>query len=179
MAEAKKGKSWGEMSPGERKAVLVGCVAIIAFATYFLWPSKESQEPAAHPPVASTSAPPQVLYAAPGGKAAEAASLLMSDLESAMRDGMDVLKAGDLPSISAHSRLFNNLTKSGGDNFGSTIFEPLGRCGVASTYARVWWHAQLDAARHGGEDSTGAIKSALEQYQMNRAECLKSAGATG
>lgn len=179
MAEAKKAKSWSEMSPGERKAVLVGWAAIVAVAAYFLWPSKESQEQAAPAPVFSTSAPPQALYTAPGGKAAEAASQLMSDLESAMRGGMDVLKAGDSPSISAHSRLFKSLTKSGGDNFGSTIFEPLGRCGVASTYAQAWWQAQLDAARHGGEDSTGAIKSALEQYQMNRAECLKSAGATG
>lgn len=179
MAEAKKGKSWSEMGPREKKAVLVGWAAIVVVAAYFLWPSKESHSEVAQQPAASTATQPPVLYNTPGGKAAEAAAQLMSSLERAMRDGVEVLKAGDLPAISEHSRLFADLTKSGTSQFGSTVFEPLGRCGVAGTYARAWWQAQLDSARHGGQDPTGAIKSALDEYQMNRTECLKSARSTG
>lgn len=181
MAETKKGKSWSDLGSGEKKAVLVGWAAIVVVAAYFLWPGAKMPEqirPAPSSPDSPASTP-SVLYMAPGKESGAAATQLMAELEKAMRDGVDLLKVGDLSAITAHSRLFTSLAKSGESKFGATVFEPLGRCGVASTYARAWWQAQLNAAHHGGQDSTGAIKSALEQYQMNRTECLKSAGPTG
>jgi hypothetical protein len=100
----------------------------------------------------------------------------MVALDKAMKDGVTVLKTGDLQALGAHSRYFNQLVENGYARFGSTIFEPLGRCGTAGNYARTWWQAQLSAAQNKGVELTpGAIQSALDEYQSNRTECLKSA----
>ena len=100
----------------------------------------------------------------------------MTALSKAMSEGMEVLKLGNLNGIGAHSRRMNTLVEDGQKQFGSSIFEPLGRCFGAGVNARAWWAAQVSAAQNGGiERIPGSIKDALGEYQMNRAECLKSA----
>lgn len=177
MAEKKKSKSWGEMSPAEKKAVLVGWVAVVLVAGYFLMPS---EEPLPAPPTfaEAPAEKPSPVFSGPSPESLDAATQLLTDLDAAMIDGMDVLKIGDAHAMGAHSRRINALVESAYTNFGSTIFEPLGRCGVASNYARSWWRAQTSAVLKGdAESAPGAIRDALEQFQVNRDDCLQEVGA--
>lgn len=177
MTKKKAGKSWGEMSNGERKAVLVGWAAIIVLAGWFFWPGGD--EKSAELPVAADVKPAkeaaEITYQAASPEALAAATRLMAELDAAMQDGMPVLETGDPHAMGAHSRHFGTLVDSASARFGSTIFEPLGRCGVASNFARAWWQAQISATLKGGvESAPGSIRDALEQFQINRAECLQS-----
>lgn len=116
-----------------------------------------------------------ITYTAASSEALDAATQLMEDLDAAMLDGMGVLKTGDAHTMGAHSRRISALVESAYTNFGSTIFEPLGRCGVASNYVRSWWNAQHSAARKGGVESVpGEIQHALEQFLVNRESCLQA-----
>lgn len=175
MTEKKKGKSWAEMTAGEKKAVLVGWAVIIVVGGYFLLPSTKDESPQAPVPVATSSAP-AATYTQPGAEALAAAEQYLAGLDRAMADSIAVLKAGELQGQHDQSKRFGVLVDKGAALFGATIFEPLGHCFGAGNYARSWWHAQLAAASNGGTESApGWIQSALDDYQMHRAECLKSA----
>ncbi|WP_457958305.1 hypothetical protein [Pseudomonas aeruginosa] len=105
-----------------------------------------------------------------------AAKQYLSDLDQAMLDSIAVLKKGQLQGLHAQSKYFNYQVEKGRSLFGSTIFEPLGRCFAAGNYSRAWWQEQLSAAQRGGTESvSGSIKETLEEYQLNRDECLKDA----
>lgn len=98
----------------------------------------------------------------------------MNALDKAILDGIDVLKSGKLKSVSAHSKYFSSLVKTGENLFGASVLEPLGNCFAAGVYAQSWWSAQLSAAFNKGvETIPGSIKDALNQYHADRVECLK------
>jgi len=176
MAKRKAGKSWGEMSGGERKAVLVGWTAIIVLAGWFFLSDDDEEVTAPAVAAEKPAEAPKITYQEASQQALAAAAQLMVELGAAMQEGAPILESGDPHAMGAHSRRFGALVDSAYARFGSTIFEPLGSCGVASNYARAWWHAQTGAALKGGiESASGGIKSALEQFQANRAECLQSA----
>lgn len=100
----------------------------------------------------------------------------MSALSKAMTDGASILERGDLAAVGAHSKYISSLVNNGERKFGSSIFDPLGRCFAAGIDARSWWNSQLAAAQSGGvERIPGSIKSALSEYQSNRNECLTAA----
>ncbi|MGO3029518.1 hypothetical protein [Pseudomonas helleri] len=106
----------------------------------------------------------------------EQAEIQMSSLTKAMKDGASILQDGDLVAASAHSRYISSLVKAGESKFGSSIFEPLGRCFAAGIDARSWWSNQLSAVQNGGvERIPGSIKSSLTDYQANRSDCLQAA----
>ncbi|MBP5951328.1 hypothetical protein [Pseudomonas sp. P42] len=106
----------------------------------------------------------------------EQATKQMQALSKAMTDGASILKSGDLTSVSAHSKDISVLVDAGKDQFGSTIFEPLGSCFAAGVSSRTWWNAQLAAAQNGGvEKIPGSIKGAFDEYQERRDDCLHSA----
>ncbi|UVK85211.1 hypothetical protein LOY46_11205 [Pseudomonas sichuanensis] len=173
----KKGKSWSELSSGEKKAVVVGWAAIVIFAGWFFLPSKEAQ-PTAN--VATSEVSPAVVqgpvYTTGGPDALAAANKLMAGLDKAMLDSPAVVSQGDVQALGAHSRRFSDLAASAEAQFGATIGDPLGRCGIASGNARSWWQAQLAAQKNGAEPVPGAIKEFLQQYQENRQTCLEAAG---
>lgn len=175
---SKSATSWKDMSTAERKAVLVGWAAIIIVAGWFFWPSRE--EPPAEAPavtesqIAGNQAP---VFLEGGPNALTAAAKLMSDLDNAMLDGPDVILRGDLSALGAHSRRLGDLAASAKAQFGSTIYNRLGRCGIASGNARSWWNAQLAARKDGTEPVPGAIKDFLNQYQENKEICLEAAQA--
>lgn len=172
----KKGKSWSELSSGEKKAVVVGWAAIVIIAGWFFLPSKEDQ-PTANATKAEPVAIQGPVYTTGGPDALAAATKLMADLDKTMLDSPAVFSQGDVQVLGVHSRRFNDLVASAKTQFGATIYDPLGRCGIASGNARSWWHAQTDAARKNGVESIpGAIKDFLDQYQENRKECLAAAG---
>lgn len=113
-------------------------------------------------------------FTEPSPEAFASAESQMSALDRAMTDGVTVLKAGDLKAIGAHSRQFASLVNAGKELFGSSLLEPLGRCSSAGTYAQSWWSAQVSAARKGGVESIpGSIQDTLDQFKINRTECLK------
>ncbi|KII30055.1 hypothetical protein [Pseudomonas fluorescens] len=100
----------------------------------------------------------------------------MNALSKAMTDGVAILKRGDPAAITSHSKRFSALVASGESQFGTTIFEPLGSCGIAGNFSRTWWNAQLFAAYKGGiEQRPGSIKDALSEFQAKRDDCLQSA----
>lgn len=174
MAE-KKGKSWSEMSGGEKKAVLVGWAAILIVAGWFFLPSNEERPPATLP-VAAPAEPQAPVYQAASSEALAAAKQYLGELDQAMIDSIAVLKTGELQGQHDQSLYFGAQMEKGQALFGATIFEPLGRCFAAGNFAHSWWQAQLSAARKGGVESVpGSIKDTLKEYRMNHAECLKSA----
>ncbi|UZE21829.1 hypothetical protein LOY67_17435 [Pseudomonas sp. B21-056] len=120
-----------------------------------------------------------VFAAAPGQKGSEAfesASRYLSELDKAMANAVAVLQGGDLAVVNAQSKRFTALATEGKNQFGGSVFEPLGSCGAAGVFAQSWWTSQLAAATKGGKESSpGAIKGALESYQSSRAQCLTDA----
>jgi hypothetical protein len=116
------------------------------------------------------------IYSSGSPDALVAATRLMEALDKTMLAGQSVILHGDLQALGAHSRLFGDLVASAKEQFGSTIYEKLGSCGIASGNARSWWQAQLAAQKDGSEPVPGAIKEFLGQYQDNRESCLESAG---
>ncbi|HCT4763199.1 hypothetical protein ACP0IK_28405 [Pseudomonas aeruginosa] len=172
----KKSKSWGELSSGEKTAVILGWLAIIAVAGWFFLPGKEEpSEVSAVVTTAPTTAPAATFQTA-SPEALAAATTFVGALDKAMLDGADVLQVGDLATISKHSQDLSALMKSGRSQFGSSVFEPLGYCFSAGVHAQSWWLAQIRAAGKGGvEPVPGEIMSILKQYQEHRAACLEYA----
>jgi len=176
MDEKKRVKPWSELSGSEKKAVLVGWAAIAAVLAWFFLPAGKGSAEAPAPSTAATEEPSPSVYQAASAETLEVAAQLMIELDASMQDGLPILRSGDPHAMGAHSQRFDAMVESAYTRFGSTIFEPLGRCGVASNYARTWWKAQTSAAIKGGAESApGAIKDALEQFQANRTACLEAA----
>ncbi|MDP3847563.1 MAG: hypothetical protein Q8R10_14185 [Pseudomonas sp.] len=180
MTEKQKSKSWRDMSAAEKKAVVIGWAVILVVAGYFLIPADEGKPVPESVTAAVVSAAPAeidpAIYTKPSVEALARATQYLAELDKAMNDGAVVLKTGDPTALGAHSKHFTSLVENGKAQFGNMTFEPLGRCFGAGNDARNWWHAQLGAASRGGTESApGWIKRGLDDYQVSRAECLKSA----
>lgn len=156
-------------------------IAVVAFyiAHYSAPRPKAKQVPgvAASDVKASSTAAQTPIYSSGSPNALVAATRLVEALDKTMLASPSVIQSGNLQALGAHSRLFGDLAESAKEQFGATIYDPLGRCGIASVNARSWWNAQTDAARKNGVESIpGTIKGFLDQYQENRTECLAVAG---
>lgn len=112
------------------------------------------------------------IYSSGSPDALVAARRLIAAVDKTMLAGPSVILNGDLQALGAHSRLFGDLAASAKEQFGSTIYDTLGSCGIASGNARSWWQAQLAAQKDGSEPVPGAIKEFLDQYQENKKSCL-------
>jgi len=116
------------------------------------------------------------LHTIASAEALASATHYLSQLDSAMAEGIHLLKANQLPELAAHSRAFKALLETGHVQFGRSVFQPLGTCSSAAVFANSWWQAQLVATRQGGSESIpGAIQSSLNEYKLNQTECLKQA----
>ncbi|HHS7810325.1 hypothetical protein [Pseudomonas putida] len=124
----------------------------------------------------SETQPPPAVYTSASPQALVSATQYLADLDTAMIQGLQILKANNLKDLSTHSQHFKTLRETGQVQFGSSVFEPLGHCASAGIFANSWWQAQVSATRQGGKESVpGAIQSQLDQFQTNRVECLDSA----
>ncbi|TWC18610.1 hypothetical protein FBY06_11465 [Pseudomonas sp. SJZ085] len=175
MTEKKYTTPWKDRPRAEKIALFVGWFIIASLMAYAFLPNKP--EPSAPlPSVASETQSPTARYNGPSAQALSSATQYLLQLDSAMAEGTQVLKAGQLRELNAHSKLFKSLLESGYTQFGRSVFQPLGKCTSAAIFANSWWQAQVTAIRQGGiEPIPGAIQSHLDEYKFNRADCLQSA----
>lgn len=175
MTEKKQNTPWKDWHVAEIALVINWCVIAILTVYWSLPKKTESTEPSKN--IASVVQSSTTQHTRASEKALTSAIQYLSQLDSAMAEGMRILKTNQLSELAAHSRVFKSLLQTGHAQFGRSVFEPLGRCSSAGGFANSWWgQAQLSAARQGGSESIpGAIQNSLDEYTMNRAECLKQA----
>jgi hypothetical protein len=163
-------------NPAPKKIpTLITWAIIIAIAWYWLTPNNPipSEPPAAQ---ISEAPPPPTVYTSASPQALASATQYLADLDNAMTQGLQILKANNLQDLSAHSQHFKTLRETGQAQFGRSVFEPLGHCASAGIFANSWWQAQVSAARQECKETVpGVIQGQLDQVQANRVECLKSA----
>lgn len=166
---------WKDRPTAEKTALIIGWCAIAILMVYWVLPNKP--EPTVPPDsIESEVQRPTARYTRASAQALADATQYLSKLDSAMAQSAQMLEANNLAELSAHSRVFKSLLEDGRVQFGHSVFQPLGRCSSAAIFANSWWQAQVSAARQGGKETTlGAIQSNLDEYNANRAECLKSA----
>ena len=158
---------------------LITWAIIIAIAWYWLTPNNPIpvEPPAAQ---ANEAPPPATLYTNASPQALASATQYLADLDSAMTQGLQILKANNLRDLSAHSQHFKTLRETGQAQFGRSVFEPLGHCASAGIFANSWWQAEVSATRQGGKETVpGAIQSHLDEFKINREECVKAADPAG
>ncbi|MCF4982019.1 hypothetical protein GIW61_27005, partial [Pseudomonas gessardii] len=115
-------------------------------------------------------------FTEPSPDAFKRATKQMIALDKAMADGVTILEAGDLKEVGKYSRHFTSLVVLGKASFGSSVLDPLGHCSAAGVYAQSWWRAKVSVAGRGDfESAPDSLSGALEQFQVNRTECLKEA----
>lgn len=173
MNQKKKNTPWKEKHSAEKIGLLAGWAVIAAILWYWLTPG---QSPPAEPPtnVIDQAPPPAAIHTLASAQALIDATQYLSQLDEAMAQGMPILKANTLPELGAHSQVFKALLETGQAQFGRSVFEPLGHCSSAGIFANSWWQVQVSAVRQGGSESVpGSIQSHLDEYRMNRDECLK------
>ncbi|MGC4010270.1 MAG: hypothetical protein QM805_15555 [Pseudomonas sp.] len=95
----------------------------------------------------------------------------LKSIDTAMSNGLAVLRGGDGKSISAQNRYFNALVNAGYAQFGSSYYDPLGSCGVAGSSARHLWHTQVRAIS-GEANIAGEVRKARTTLQRDRQACL-------
>lgn len=175
MTERKHSTPWKDRPAAEKITLIIGWCVIASLMVYGFLPNKP--EPSAPLPGAGSEAqPPTARYSGPSAQALSSATQYLLQLDSAMAEGMPILKAGQLRELNAHSQLFNSLLEGGYAQFGRSVFQPLGKCTSAAIFANSWWQAHLAAVRQGGtEPILGSIQSHLDEYKLNRADCLHSA----
>ncbi len=171
-----KDKKTGEVP--KRWQVFFGgvMVAAVAFLIAHYSAPEPKAETASSDVKADSAATQGPIYSSGSPDALVAATRLMTALDKTMLAGPSVILNGDVQALGAHSRLFGDLVASAKEQFGATVYDRLGSCGIASGNARSWWQAQIAAQKDGSEPVPGAIKEFLDQYQKNRKDCLEAAG---
>lgn len=158
-------------------APLLTWAILVAIGWYWLTPNKPTP---VEPVVAQTSEtqPPPAAYTSASPQALASATQFLADLDTAMAQGLPILKANNLKDLSTHSQHFKTLREAGQAQFGRSAFEPLGNCASAGIFANSWWQAQVGAVRQGGEETVpGAIQSHRDEYDTNKEACLQAVGA--
>jgi len=161
-----------EKTTAQKVATAVSWVIVAASLWYWLSPSAPIQ---LIPAVAQTAKQQQTprVYTSVSPQALTSATQYLADLDSAMTQGIQILKANNLKDLSAHSQRFKALRETGQAQFGRSVFEPLGQCAAAGIFANSWWQAKVSAIRqNGGEADPSTAYDHLDQYQINRNECL-------
>ncbi|SCW97481.1 hypothetical protein [Pseudomonas sp. NFACC05-1] len=175
MTERKHCTPWKDRPAAEKITLIIGWCVIASLMVYGFLPNKP--EPSASSPgAASETQPPTARYNGPSAQALSSATQYLLQLDSAMAEGMQILKAGQLRELNARSQLFKSLLEGGYAQFGRSVFQPLGKCTSAAIFANSWWQAHVTAIRQGGAETIpGSIQSHLDEYKLNRADCLQSA----
>lgn len=122
-------------------------------------------------PNASLSSTP--IFNEASSEAARHADDYLHSIDTAMANGLALLRGGDGPSIAAQSRYFNALVNAGYAQFGSSYYDPLGSCGVVGSSARHFWHAQVRTIR-GEANIGGEVNKARATLQRDRQACLEA-----
>ncbi|KHA73708.1 hypothetical protein NZ35_09510 [Pseudomonas chlororaphis] len=161
-----------EKTTAQKVATAVSWVIVAASVWYWLSPN----EPITVKPAVAQSAEQQqtpTVYTSASPQALASATQYLADLDNAMTQGLQILKANNLKDLSAHSQRFKALRETGQAQFGRSVFEPLGHCAAAGIYANSWWQAQVSAMRREGNGTVpGETQSLLDEFQTNRVQCL-------
>jgi hypothetical protein len=175
MSQKKNNTPWKEKHSAEKIGLLAGWALIAALMWYWLTPGQSPPtEPSTH--FIAEAQTPAAIHTHASAQALNDATQYLSQLDQAMAQGLHILKANNLSELATHSQVFKALLETGHAQFGRSVFEPLGHCGSAGVFANSWWQTQVNAARQGGTETIpGAIQSNLDEYSMNRRECLKQA----
>jgi hypothetical protein len=163
-----------ENTTARKITTAVSWAIVAAIVWYWLSPSATTSE---EPAITQTAEQPQTptVYTSASPQALASATQYLADLDSAMSRGVQILKANNLKDLSAHSQHFKTLRETGQEQFGRSVFEPLGQCTAAGIFANSWWQAQVSASRSEGKERVpGTIQSHLDEFHTNRTECLKS-----
>lgn len=161
-----------EKTIAQKVALAVSWVIVAASVWYWLSPNEPIP---VKPAVAQTAEQQQTptVYTSASPQALASATQYLADLDSAMSRGVQILKANNLKDLSAHSQHFKALRETGQAQFGRSVFEPLGHCAAAGIFANSWWQAKVSAIRqNGGAADPSTAYAHLDQYQINRNECL-------
>lgn len=166
-----------QKTTAQKIAPLLTWAILVAIGWHWLTPNKPTPvEPvAAH---TSEAPPPATVYTSASPQALASATQYLADLDTAMTQGLQILKANNLKDLSTLSQHFKALRETGQAQFGRSVFEPLGHCASAGIFANSWWQAQVSATRQGGKSSVpGASQSHLAEYETNRAMCMEAVEA--
>lgn len=161
-----------EKTTAQKVALAVSWIIVAASIWYWLSPSATTSE---EPAVAQTAEQQQTptVYTSASPQALASATQYLADLDNAMTQGLQILKANNLKDLSAYSQNFKALRETGQAQFGRSVFEPLGHCAAAGIYANSWWQAQVSAMRREGNGTVlGEIHSLLDEFRTNRVQCI-------
>jgi hypothetical protein len=166
-----KNNAQTEKTTVQKFASVVSWLMVAAIFWYWLSPSATTP---IEPALTDAAKQPQTptIYTEASPQALASATQYLADLDDAMSQGLLILKANDLKDLSTHSQHFKILRETGQAQFGRSVFEPLGHCASAGIFANSWWQAQVSATRKGGEADPTAANAHLDQYRVNRSECL-------
>lgn len=115
------------------------------------------------------------IYNEPGAEAFEHAQRYLESIDTALSNGLAVLRSGDAESITAQNRYFNALVNAGYAQFGASYYDPLGSCGVAGSSARQLWHIQVRALSGADQGNVGSeVRRAGAVLKSDRQACLES-----
>ncbi|WP_405123532.1 hypothetical protein ACI514_08470 [Pseudomonas sp. M20] len=163
-----------EKTTAQKVATAVSWVIVAASIWYWLSPNEPIR---VKPAVAQTAEQQQThtVYTSVSPQALASATQYLADLDNAMTQGLQILKANNLKDLSTHSQRFKALRESGQTQFGRSIFEPLGHCASAGIFANSWWQAEISAARQADKQLfSEAIENALTELRAHHSECLKA-----
>lgn len=166
-----------EKTTAQKVVLAVSWVIVAASVWYWLSPNEPIP---VKPAVAQTAEQQQTptVYTSASPQASASATQYLADLDNAMSQGLQILKANNLKDLMAHSQRFKTLRETGQTQFGRSVFEPLGHCASAGVFANSWWQAQINAMRQDGKESvSGTIQSHQEEYAVNRAICMNAVEA--
>jgi len=182
MSQKKNNTPWKEKHTAEKIGLLFGwAVLVVILVITWHWSRLAMlvpTEPATD--IVSEAQTPPAVHPHASDLALFSATHYLSSIDEAMAEGIQILKANQLPQLVTHSQVFKLLLDDGQARFGRSVFEPLGKCSAAGIFANSWWQAQVSAVRQGVTESIpGSIQSHLDEYNLNRAECLKQADPMG
>lgn len=175
MNQQQNSLSWKQKKPAEKASALAGWMVIAILL--WNWFTVGKSDPAVSQPLdVSRTITPSPLHTHASVQALASAEQYLLALDQAMAVGMRILQVNSLPQLTAHSRVFRTLMRSGNKQFGQSALEPLGQCGAAGLFAYSWWLTQVSVAGHvNAEHSPGAFRSDLYQYYQHRNRCLEQA----
>lgn len=178
MNQKKNNTPWKEKHIAEKVGLVVGWASLVVIVVITWHWSRLAMlvptEPATD--IVSEAQTPPAVHPHASDLALLSATQYLASIDKAMAEGIQILKANQIPQLVTHSQAFKSLLDDGQAQFGRSVFEPLGKCNAAGIFANSWWQAYVSAVRQGVTESIpGSIQSHLDEYNLNRAECLKQA----
>ncbi|MHC8400966.1 hypothetical protein ACYZTX_16225 [Pseudomonas sp. MDT1-17] len=100
MTEKKQSTPWKDRPAAEKTALIIGWCVVAFLMVYWFLPSKPAQT-AHSQSIASEVQPTTAQYTRASAQALNSATQYLSQLDSAMAEGMHILKANQLPELAA------------------------------------------------------------------------------